>query len=177
MVVSRGIFLIFSVDLAFRCGPISCLSSFIILSPILKVWYVQYQNTYFLDDFTYVLTGIFCQDIFGNYPFFFFIAVVLPLVFSILTVSMANVIVPTDDEYKCGSGSAYYIFSDIYYWGRVASIGLNLVVFAIISVKLRKMAINEGAGSNHSAAIFALVRRMKYYPIAQLLTRRFLSYS
>jgi len=86
---------------------------------------------------------------------------------------MANVIVPTDDEYGCGGGSAYYVFTDIYYWGRVASIGLNLVVFAIISVKLRKMAINEGAGSNHSAAIFALVRRMKYYPIAQLLTRRF----
>lgn len=96
----------------------------------------------------------------------------LPLVLAILEVTLNNVIVETDDEQACDGGSDYYIFIDIYYWVRLASIGLNVVIFAVISVKLRYMAINEGADSHHSAAIFALVRRMKYYPIAQVFIRR-----
>ena len=96
----------------------------------------------------------------------------LPLVLAIVELSLANVIVKTDDEQACVGGSDYYIFNDIYYWGRVASIVLNVVIFVVISVKLRYMAINEGANSHHSAAILALVRRMKYYPIAQVFIRR-----
>eukprot|EP01036_Dinobryon_divergens_P031537 gene31537-40951_t len=119
----------------------------------------------------YIVTFIKSLDIFRNYFLFFFIAVVLPLVLATLEVTLNNVIVETDDEQACGGGSDYYIFIDIYYWVRVASIGLNVVIFAVISVKLRYMAINEGADSHHSAAIFALVRRMKYYPIAQVFIR------
>jgi len=144
----------------------------------------------------YVVTYIQSVDIFHSYPYFFVVAVVFPLIVATLEVSFPGNLVKSDDG-GCAETGHLYIFQDIYYWVRIGSILLNVVVFIVISLKLRRMAIYKPSSNNDdgespskqkrtfgttlrragdvfdepSAAIHALVRRMKYYPIVQVLVR------
>lgn len=130
-------------------------------------------------------------------------AVIFPLVIASLEISIPGNFVKRDDDEGCKGENTEYILEDIYYWVRIGSILLNVVVFAVITIKLRRMAIYKhttsvslGDGdtpSKHksffstssrrttdvldepSAAIHELVRRMKYYPIVQVLVRRYLT--
>ena len=129
-------------------------------------------------------------------------AVIFPLIIATLEISLPGNLVKSDDE-GCSEEGNQYIFNDIYYWVRIGSILLNVVVFVIITIKLRRMAIykrpdkisyedgespskqkssfglpSRRAGEvfdEPSAAIRALVRRMKYYPIVQAFVRRCLN--
>jgi hypothetical protein len=104
-----------------------------------------------------------------------------------LEASVSGVLLADDDfgGEGCSFGhthTATAIF-DIYYWGRMASILVNFLVFVFISVRLRRMAIRGRSAystnspprdsDNQSIAIHTLVSRMKYYPLAQALCRRF----
>lgn len=86
----------------------------------------------------------------------------------------------SDDGEGCTTTATGDIFNGLYYWGRIASIAINVSVFVLISIKMHYMNIDQrsrnpilgGHAINPSAAIGALVRRLKYYPIVQVLVRR-----
>jgi hypothetical protein len=92
----------------------------------------------------FVVVYIESVDIFFHFPKFFAIAVVFPLVLSIIEVTADDVLTPTDDhQVSCGfSGSPLsLVLGGIYYWGRMFSIIFNFVVFFFITLKLKRMAI------------------------------------
>jgi len=123
-----------------------------------------------------------------------------PLVLASLDVSYPNSIIRSSDDEGCGVGSSHYVFENIYYWVRIGSILFNVVLFVAITIKLQLMGIYKSAihdvtvqqhknkiannttaetqktGAeldNPSAAIHALVQRLKYYPFIQTILRMY----
>ena len=85
-----------------------------------------------------------------------------------------------NDGGGCSSAGSTYIFVYIYYWTRNVLIAVNIVVFLLISIRLHYLVkllqtSSGGGGGEATPAIAALVRRIKYYPLVQVLCRRFYS--
>ena len=112
------------------------------------------------------------------------IAVGCPLILAVLEMTMNGALKPTNDDAGCASAGNLYIYYDVYYFWRVLCIFTNVGAYLIISIKLHRMAVFEKAkmatdtsaitiqaGGNPSAAINALVLRLKYYPIIQIFSR------
>ena len=100
---------------------------------------------------------------------------------------MSDSLKPTDDDAGCGSAGNLYIYRDIYSSWRVVCIVANIAAYLVISIKMYRMAVYEraklttsaglsGSGGiqvsdDPSAALNALVLRLKYYPIIQIFSR------
>lgn len=134
-------------------------------------------------------------NVFENYWIFCVYSVVLPFIVAVMAMF---VIVPAgqDDDKPfsfCAYGTSKLsdIVAGIYYWGRIYSIIVNIVVFLFISCKITNMHLkvsfahlsestNSSSLSNRrvsrsveqqNLAIATLVSRLKYYPIAQVISR------
>ncbi len=141
----------------------------------------------------FVVMKIRSFNIFRNYKYFVIIAVVFPLIIAILVLTRLEAASDDDDlpftscTYKPGEMSL--VLRGIYYWGRLASIIFNFMVFGYTSYRVRLMAHMRAASANtqqvsvnsresafqvsenQTLAVFSLVSRMKYYPLAQAILR------
>ena len=71
------------------------------------------------------------------------------------------------------SGPNAPVFVNVYYWIRIISIVANAAIFIRISIRLNYLTKLPQSGTDEAtAALAALVRRVKYYPIIQVLIRR-----
>ena len=106
---------------------------------------------------------------------FFSLAVGGPFIFAAVQVSMPENFVNTGGG--CSATGYTYIFIDIYYWARIASILMNAVVFIRISVRLHYLSklpqSRDPSANDATPALMALIRRMKYYPLIQVFIRRY----
>lgn len=132
-------------------------------------------------------------NVFNNYWKFLVYSVVLPFIVAIMTML---VIVPAgQDDDKPFSYCAFNnsslsnTIAGIYYWGRIVAIIINAAVFVFISFRISSMHLkfsitkmSEASGDTlqrrpdsgveqQNLAIATLVSRLKYYPIAQVLSR------
>ena len=115
------------------------------------------------------------QNIFQNFPFFFCVAVGGPFIFAIAQVSVQENFSNTGNG--CSATGYSYIFTNIYYWARIVSIVVNAVVFISVSVRLHYLSelpqMRDPSANDSTPALMTLIRRMKYYPLIQVLIRRY----
>ena len=116
---------------------------------------------------------LFSQDIYSYYPVFFFWAVVVPLIFTITLITFPGNY--SHDSLRCNlNGRNSYIFLYAWYWFRIFSILINAAIFIRISIRLNYLTKLPQSGTDEAtAALTALVRRVKYYPIIQVFIRRY----
>jgi hypothetical protein len=142
----------------------------------------------------FVVMKIRSFNIFRNYKYFFVIAFICPLVLAILVLTVLE---PASDDDDLPFTSCTYrptalasALREIYYWGRLASIIFNFIVFGYTSLRVRQMTHMKSVSTTHPStamgggrdssvnvmehqtlAVFSLVSRMKYYPLAQAILR------
>lgn len=139
-------------------------------------------------------------NVFKNYWKFSFFAIVLPLVVAIMAMFVIVPASSDDDEpftycaYR--ESTLAEVVGGLYYWGRILSIIFNVGVFAYTSARINGMRItppiprqgSDVTGSdrsvgmrpsrrqdisteNQNMAVYTLISRIKYYPIAQVISR------
>jgi magnesium-transporting ATPase (P-type) len=124
-------------------------------------------------------------NIFSLYPYFSLFAFVVPVTIGILAVSIPNTIEHSDDGPfgDCGydrSASGDFIYN-FYYWGRVLSVLLTIVLCSLTFYKIQKMSLlniktghnskDTNDSTNESKAILRTVKKMNYYAVAQVICR------
>jgi hypothetical protein len=137
----------------------------------------------------YVVHFIESVNILKNYYFFAIFMILIPAIFGIMTIFTLEAANADDDkpftECVYTSSDAALVVENFYYWSRLASIGLNLVVFGYVWYRVRQLGfiIKQSAAmmatvddtlgifERKSMAVKALARRMIYYPVAQFITR------
>lgn len=137
----------------------------------------------------YVVINVKSLNVFNNYPYFMIFVGVAPLVFAICSTFVVTAPTVDDDlpfQYCVFDHSAMSTFiNDVYYWGRFGSIIFNFVVFLIVSLEVKHLTAFTGfirakisnvhsqstTAESQSLAVFTLASRLKYYPLAQALSR------
>jgi hypothetical protein len=128
----------------------------------------------------FVVRKIHSFNIFRHYALFCFIAVICPLGLAIIDAASLQPANADDDQpfnHCVRNGSTIsQIASNIYYWGRFATIIFNLIVFFYTSMRVQQMSYKgklsvTTTNESQTLAVHSLVSRMKYYPLAQIISR------
>lgn len=146
---------------------------------------------------TYTLVTCSAIDIFYYYPYFSMFATFLPVCIAILALTLPDVYYVDDDgdadgkcSYRLSNTQSSFIY-DCYYYGRLVSICISIVLCSITFWKIRRMSLNttpiaittyaRHAITNkqlilknnraESSAILKTVKKMNYYAIAQIICR------
>lgn len=120
----------------------------------------------------YVVWNLKSFNIMGNFHYLFAIVAVPSIVIGL--------IVPI---YLVSDGLVFYVFSEIYFYLRLLSIIINMIIYIFLSIKLYQRDVNRlnfTTFFNNPSSLFApvaedpisvLTHRMKFYPIVQIVTR------
>ncbi len=123
-------------------------------------------------------------NIFALYPYFSIFATIFPISLGILSLTMPDVVDHGDDGLygSCGyyrSMTGDFIFN-FYYYARVFSAIVTVLLCALTSARIKQMAINTNANhhskdtnesTNESRAILRTVKKMNFYAVAQVVCR------
>jgi hypothetical protein len=149
----------------------------------------------------YIVVKIRSLDIFNNYRIFLAIAVVPSLAIALMAIPVLNVTSDDDHYCAFDNSPLAIFVQEFYYWGRIVTIIFNCGVFLFTSHRVQLMMqsvkvddkavivpiqsplstnlhsssrtrkVNSGTVITQNAAIIVLVSRMKYYPLAQAISR------
>lgn len=105
-----------------------------------------------------------------RYPLFFVLAALFPLCVALLQVILGVITFDKDDDSCEYAGSTEgFIARGLYYWTRILSIVVNVIIYISITVKINRMT-DTWNGKKYDA-LTELAARMKYYPLFQALSR------
>jgi hypothetical protein len=137
----------------------------------------------------YVVTEIESVNVRRNYYYFMIFMFGVPLIFGITVMFTLKTANADDDKpfTECVYNSSILadVVENFYYWSRIVSIVVNLLAFGYVSVRVSELGfvakqntemsttVDEAMTlfEKKSLAVKALASRMKYYPLAQAITR------
>ena len=105
-----------------------------------------------------------------RFPKFLIIGALFPLSIALLQVGM-DVIEYDGTESSCQyeHTTEGYVVRGLYYWSRMLSIIVNIIIYISITVRINSMVMSSTG--NKYEALTELAARMKYYPLFQALSR------
>lgn len=105
-----------------------------------------------------------------NFPKFFAVAVIFPAFIALLQIALDVISFDeSDDSCEYKDNEEGYAVRGLYYWSRIASIIMNVIIYISITVKINNMVETSKGGKYE--ALTELAARMKYYPLFQALSR------
>lgn len=122
----------------------------------------------------YVAIRIKSAEIVKRFWHFFAFATGFPLFIAFLLLACDTVYMDggSSSQYDCtyrDTDTAVFV-SETYYWTRIISICVNLLIYIMISVKVGSLVITTKGGGGIDA-LSELASRMKYYPLMQAFSR------
>lgn len=105
-----------------------------------------------------------------RFPKFLVVGALFPLSIALLQVGM-GVIEYDGTESSCQyeDSTEGYVVRGLYYWSRILSIIVNIIIYISITVRINSMVMSSTVDKYE--ALTELAARMKYYPLFQALSR------
>jgi hypothetical protein len=121
----------------------------------------------------YVAIRIKSAEIARRFWYFFALASGFPLVVAFLLLACDTIYMDggtSQQHCKYRATETAEAIAETYYWTRILSICVNLLIYILISIKVRSL-VSVTKGGEGIDALSELASRMKYYPLMQAISR------